>query len=534
MPLTSAHTTDSFPIKKRRKRNRGRRRLPTAFWDNLSRLFLTPLSLEEFDRRTASAPLPPHLSSKKAICPAQLKIFARHGGPDLGDLRDYPDPNRAVLSTTKASTPKLSARDPAFLQYLEDHGFYPIYYDGCDDDNDVRHPHNLEEIRARLAMRRKSLSPSRFTNKAFEDFKRKALCAPNETAVMMGLFWIVAGSAEDSYRANILFDNLEDLIDDSLTKVSLTKAQPAFYDGSLPRKVKVRVREELGPFIVPSTNTSLPCLPNFFVECNGPDEDDQDVARRQALYYGVLGARGMHKLRSYVDPDTAYDSNAYTITCTYTTRGLLEIYTIHASPSKNPDFSEEYRMTMIHSISLVGEAEYFQQGAGALRNARDWAKEKREELIAAANSKPLNAERPAVSPATPMSIMAQSSDESVQRNYHTANIMTLNTEQTGAGSATPLIIASQNDSVQPDSRLSTYELTPNVGTIRRNKSSQRHSDTSTDELARDTGTYHVSTPVTIRRSSRISKKTSIFTPVTTRMSNRSSKKTSSSKRRTSV
>ena len=74
------------------------------------------------------------------------------------------------------------------------------------------------------------------------------------------------------------------------------------------------------------------------------------MCKRQALYDGALGARGIHELRSYVDPETAYDNNAYTITSTY------------------------------HG------------GTGALRNARDWAKEKREELMIAANGKVPDAE----------------------------------------------------------------------------------------------------------------------------------------------
>lgn len=41
---------------------------------------------------------------------------------------------------------------------------------------------------------------------------------------------------------------------------------------------------------------------------------------------------------------------------------------------------------------MTDNPETFRQGAGALRNARDWAKEKREELINVANGKALNAE----------------------------------------------------------------------------------------------------------------------------------------------
>ena len=41
---------------------------------------------------------------------------------------------------------------------------------------------------------------------------------------------------------------------------------------------------------------------------------------------------------------------------------------------------------------MLDSPENFREGATALRNARDWAKERREELIAKANSKFLNTE----------------------------------------------------------------------------------------------------------------------------------------------
>ncbi len=61
---------------------------PPAFWDNLSKLFITPRSLKEFDRRTASASqiLQPISGEVKEECILPLKRFARLGGPDLDDL----------------------------------------------------------------------------------------------------------------------------------------------------------------------------------------------------------------------------------------------------------------------------------------------------------------------------------------------------------------------------------------------------------------------------------------------------------------
>ena len=69
--------------------NQQRKRTPNSFWDNLSRQWLTPRALREFDRRTVwpIAPVPPCLIDKKDVRLTELKRFARHGGPSLGDLR---------------------------------------------------------------------------------------------------------------------------------------------------------------------------------------------------------------------------------------------------------------------------------------------------------------------------------------------------------------------------------------------------------------------------------------------------------------
>lgn len=85
-------TTDSSPpptIKRRKLENQQRHRTPSWFWDNLSRLPLTPRALREFDRRTVwpAAPVPPKRTGKEDINLARLKRFARHGGPALDDLR---------------------------------------------------------------------------------------------------------------------------------------------------------------------------------------------------------------------------------------------------------------------------------------------------------------------------------------------------------------------------------------------------------------------------------------------------------------
>lgn len=81
--------------------------LPAAFWDNLSRIWLTKQALRELDRRNNQAapnpPYPPHRRIRRPVTPIlatkylrlctpsilkDIKLLARHGGPDLSDLRN--------------------------------------------------------------------------------------------------------------------------------------------------------------------------------------------------------------------------------------------------------------------------------------------------------------------------------------------------------------------------------------------------------------------------------------------------------------
>jgi hypothetical protein len=93
---------------------------PVAFWDNLSKIWLTKRALRELNRRNAqAAPSPSRLPHRRVHRPLtrnflaesnrkrqttryaadyprhydprvlkDIKLFARHGGPDLSDLRN--------------------------------------------------------------------------------------------------------------------------------------------------------------------------------------------------------------------------------------------------------------------------------------------------------------------------------------------------------------------------------------------------------------------------------------------------------------
>ncbi|KAH0544333.1 hypothetical protein FGG08_001474 [Glutinoglossum americanum] len=283
-------------------------------------------------------------------------------------------PTNSISTPRAATAGKSSHYDRNFEQSLIDHGIYP--------NNRAQKPNNWKEINDRIAQPRPSLSLPRFSDGVFETFQQTNEEALSEGKVMRTVFPIFSGTANVPNEGGLLFTNLEPLTDGTLVD-----ARPDYYDGARPEQIDKRVRDELESVIIPSTMQHAPCLPNLFVEGKGPDGSPA-VAKRQACYDGALGARGINMLHSYgTDAETMYDNNAYTISSTYHHDGLLKMYTHHLTQPKAPGGEPEYHMTQLGAWALTGSPEQFRQGASAFRNARDWTKEQRDELITAANGR---------------------------------------------------------------------------------------------------------------------------------------------------
>ncbi|KAH8708341.1 hypothetical protein GQ44DRAFT_816071 [Phaeosphaeriaceae sp. PMI808] len=339
---------------------------PPAFWDNLSKVWLTKQALIELDRRNSQArPSPSHSPHQRTRRPATRDLvakqtatgfqaadntdylsrcrpkshlkaigsLARHGGPDLSDLRNYPEPTcrsvspiqsaqnqlrgSATIPSTKPTTnttkvKNTGAYDRNFHQHLVDHRIYPDEYEHPDGSVSVG-PKNLEELQRILIQPRLSLSLSQFSDRDFKDFKRA-----------------------DNYTAK---------------------------EEQLPR-ISTMVRGQ----IIPSTQHDLPIAPNFFLEVKGPD-GTAAVAKRQACYDGPLGARGMHSLRFCGRNKEAYQ-NALAITSTYC-HGTLKMYTTHLAAPSSAGRRPEYYMTQLRSFAMTDTPETCAAGYRAYRNAQD-------------------------------------------------------------------------------------------------------------------------------------------------------------------
>ena len=198
-------------------------------------------------------------------------------------------------STSKTSITdktKSSAYDKNFERYVINEKVFPEGYE-YPDDRRTPEPNNEDELDDSLARSRPSLSPSRFTNEDFRRFKRDN-ARIYEGSVMSTVFPTIRGQhTEIPHELDAPFTELE-----SITKQVITTARPDFYDGANPGNIDQKVRDELGPFIIPTIHARAPVVPNFFLEAK-PPSGNVDVAKRQATLNGALGARAMHKLQSY-------------------------------------------------------------------------------------------------------------------------------------------------------------------------------------------------------------------------------------------
>ena len=257
-----------------------------------------------------------------------------------------------------------------------DHNIYPPLYD-FPDDRATPTPDYLDEHRRVLATSRPSLSMSQFTESKFNNYLRKN--KTSEGTVMRNVISIIAGDSDIPNERNLPLTNIE-----SMTGGATVKAAPNFFDGIRSGDVDKVVRDDLSQMIIPTKHADVPVAPNFFLEAKAPS-GGADVALRQALHDGAIGARAMHALQSYGAEEPAF-GKAYTYSPTYYD-GQLKVYAHHPTAPTTAGGRLEYHMTQLDSYAMTGRREKFIEGATAFRNARDLAQRHRDSFIQTANAR---------------------------------------------------------------------------------------------------------------------------------------------------
>ncbi|KAK5011636.1 hypothetical protein LTR28_011039 [Elasticomyces elasticus] len=282
-------------------------------------------------------------------------------------------------SSTSGRTSNTSPYNANFLQKMIDRGVFPDDHEELGDD--PPEPKNMDAILQALARPRRSLSPSRFSREEFMRFRRGNTRAKSEAQAAVNVVQYITGANDGQYNpaADVVFNNVAKF------DPNITLLKPDGYYGARPAQIDSRVRSDLDKYIIPSTRTDLPAVPNFFREDKGAS-GKPDVARNQAMHAGATGARGMLKLQNYGNATPVYDGNAYTISSTYNSgTGTLQMYATHPGQLASGSADPQYYMNPIRSWAMLDMPETFRSGAAAYRNARDWTKEQRDSFIANAN-----------------------------------------------------------------------------------------------------------------------------------------------------
>ncbi|CAN8103331.1 unnamed protein product [Discula destructiva] len=404
---------------------------PPQFWDKLTpSIPLVRAAVAELDRRNRKTAYsgPPCLhQTKQRPTDCDLKRYARRGGPDLSDLRaggEMPStqesakgrgpargaarghgrvqkaPSKGTHSSkTKEKTSKESKTttgpyDAAFKQHLINHQIWPIGHYLEESGDEPPPPDNLDVIVEYINGGRASLEPEIFTQSDFADFRRSYRIAASEDAQSRTLELVegrLSLSATHIKRGPVKFTNLEALTPDNFV--------PGFPDrvyGSRPEKLHRQLwLSELTRLILPTAAKDLAC-PNLIVHIKGPAGSPK-TANIQAVYDGALAARGMEAMWVFGCEDEAKNpvtepmggtagqrSIARTLTCTFVA-GALRIYSVHVHAQSSSVYGAEYVTTPVGAYFLDNTLEDFRRGATAYRNAIEWARMQREEVIERAN-----------------------------------------------------------------------------------------------------------------------------------------------------
>ncbi|KAL6410310.1 hypothetical protein AUP68_06727 [Ilyonectria robusta] len=391
-----------------------RHNFPPGFWDELSKVFLTPRALREIDRRQNTHPR--LLFTPPEAYPTDLARFARNGGPDLKHLQGYPEPKPLAedmcshYPSSKLKKFKLAGEDPplrtssgydaCFEKHLRDHGIYMeggSYEEDYPEDDDfedeyseddalVPEPANLDEIRRIILAPRASIS-SQTQKSVFSKFKRQNGAA-TETTVMTRVIPIIEGNGNFFNCQDARLTNLF-----SMTNGGTVALQPDYFDGARMRAIHEKVQNDLSTVIISTHDENIPVAANFFLEAKST-KGNPLVGKRQACIGGANGSRAMQALASYGEAELVYDNNAYAFSATYQAGdGLLQLYAHHTAPPTKTDGKPNYHMTLLKTFVMRENLEMYIQGITAFTNLRHLAKRYRNRFIRMANSRASNAER---------------------------------------------------------------------------------------------------------------------------------------------
>ena len=288
-------------------------------------------------------------------------------------IRRSPSSRRASSTETSPSPSrrKISAYDQVFDNILLEKGIF--------QDSRIK-PRNFDQLQIMLDQPRQKL---RISKSRFDAFRVASSRITNEASTRSVFLPYFLEKCVIRCREEIMFWV------EHLLPPTVRRCKPDYCDGADPKDLDRNVLRTFRNSIISSNGTTRTALANLFIEIKGPG-GTEIVAQRQAAYGGAIGARGIHRLRSYIYSDAPNDCIAHTIAATYTIadgHGKLTLYAVYGCASQDRKDDVDYHMVQLRSLIVTDSLEAFRQGIHAMQNAREWADEQRKRLIRKANAK---------------------------------------------------------------------------------------------------------------------------------------------------
>ena len=298
-----------------------------------------------------------------------------------------PDAGRETLQTPESTRRSRSSRSPSvgaspsrIRISASNKGLDDLFIEnGLFQDSSVK-PQNFDKLIKILSKPRERL---RVPKSKFEAFKEESSKVDSEAAARSVFMRYFLHESKVSCKEEVSFKVR------SLLEPGVGVFKPDYCDGEDPEDLKPEVRTTFRDTIISSCGTTQRALANYFIEIKGPG-GKEDVARRQAMYTGAIGARATHDIRCYIHSKTCDDEVVRSITATYMTpkrRGILKLYAVYASTSENREDSLDYHMVKLRSLAVTDSLEDFRKGIQAMENAREWAEDLRKGYVKKANAK---------------------------------------------------------------------------------------------------------------------------------------------------
>lgn len=281
-----------------------------------------------------------------------------------------------------ATEAKLTTYSPNAREKLIQHGVYPHDHPFPNGQKPAK-PANLDAIVSRLS--REHCSSQQLSERTFDEFleaNRKVENGESTREATERISRLIEGEDPDASKCTkgFLFNHFE-----TLTQGCMGQVKPNLVAGARPEQLDSEIRARLHKHILPSGQHSL-IAPNFFFEVKSGATNSTVSCQVRSCYEGAFGTRAIHAIQSFGHQEkNVYDHQAYTITVMFF-NSVLRFYAHH--PVMSADGTRrEYITNLIRGYYIEGSLEMFQEGVAAYRNAREWAKEQRDEIIMAANAR---------------------------------------------------------------------------------------------------------------------------------------------------